>query len=53
MTRAGDDVQAISCQCGQVALEAEGKPIVATICDCSSCRDAGRRLKTLQAQRLF
>jgi len=47
MTRAGSEVRVVSCRCGQVALEAQGKPIVATICHCSSCRDAGRQLEAL------
>ncbi len=47
MIRTRSDVRVVSCRCGQVALEAEGKPIVATICACSSCRDAGRQLEAL------
>jgi hypothetical protein len=47
MTRSGNDARVVSCRCGQVALETEGKPIAATICHCSSCRDAGRQLEAL------
>lgn len=31
-----------ACQCGQVALEIAGPPILSTICCCESCRAAGR-----------
>ncbi len=47
MIDGGTDVQIIRCRCGQVALQAKGKPIVATTCDCSSCREAGRQLEAL------
>lgn len=33
------------CQCGQVALELRGRPIVTCACYCSSCRIAGERLQ--------
>ncbi len=32
-----------SCQCGQVAFETIGKPIVSAACYCRSCQEAGRR----------
>ena len=47
MTRAGKHKRVASCRCGQVALEAEGEPIVTTICHCSSCQNAGRQLEAL------
>jgi hypothetical protein len=47
MTRAVKHKLVASCRCGQVALEAEGKPIVTTVCRCSSCQDAGRQLEAL------
>ena len=36
--------QIAGCSCGRVELEVLGEPIVATVCHCSSCREAGRRL---------
>lgn len=36
-----------TCTCGQVALEAVGKPIVSAVCYCASCQNAGRRLEAL------
>jgi hypothetical protein len=30
-----------ACQCGQVAFETTGKPIVSVSCHCRSCQDAG------------
>jgi hypothetical protein len=38
-----------SCQCGQVAFEAIGAPIVSAVCYCASCQEAGRRLEELPA----
>ena len=37
-----------SCGCGGVALEADGDPIVAAACYCTSCQEAGRKLETLE-----
>lgn len=34
------------CQCGEVALETRGRPIVACACYCTSCRTAGERLRS-------
>jgi len=31
------------CNCGQVVLEAEGKPIIVASCHCSDCQEAGWR----------
>ena len=39
--------QFASCRCGQARLEMAGKPIVATVCHCSSCQKAGRSLAAL------
>lgn len=36
---------AMSCQCGEVALQTEGKPIMNVVCYCSSCQEAGRALE--------
>jgi hypothetical protein len=36
-----------ACQCGAVAFEALGRPIVSTACYCASCQDAGRRIEPL------
>ena len=35
------------CKCGKVELEARGTPIVATVCHCSGCKEAGRILQSL------
>jgi hypothetical protein len=37
----------VACQCGAVAFEAVGTPIVSTACYCASCQEAGRRLEQL------
>jgi hypothetical protein len=47
MTGEARELRALSCRCGQVVLEVEGKPILATTCHCPSCRDAGRQLEAL------
>jgi hypothetical protein len=36
-----------SCQCGTVAFEAVGTPIVCATCYCLSCQEAGRRFEQL------
>jgi hypothetical protein len=36
-----------TCQCGQVKIEAVGRPILAGACYCSDCQEAGRRLEQL------
>ena len=38
-----------SCQCGQVAFETIGKPIVSASCYCQSCQEAGRQFGRLPA----
>jgi hypothetical protein len=40
-------VQKVTCNCGKVELEARGTPIVATVCHCSGCKEAGRTLERL------
>ena len=37
----------ISCQCGQVRLDATGTPILTASCFCHSCQEAGRRFEAL------
>lgn len=37
----------LHCACGQVRLEAAGKPIVSAECHCDSCRAAAARLQAL------
>ncbi|MDM0110695.1 hypothetical protein QTI66_00960 [Variovorax sp. J22R133] len=37
----------LSCICGQVRLEVQGRPIVNAECCCNSCRTAGARLQAL------
>lgn len=32
----------ISCACGTVRIEADGRPMASVICHCTSCRTAGR-----------
>jgi hypothetical protein len=39
----------LHCACGQVRLEVDRAPIVATECYCNSCRAAGTRLERLPA----
>lgn len=36
-----------SCQCGQVALELDGKPIVSAACYCTSCQNAAEKFQLL------
>jgi hypothetical protein len=36
-----------TCQCGQVKIEAVGRPILTGACYCSDCQEAGRRLEQL------
>jgi hypothetical protein len=36
-----------TCQCGNVRLEAAGRPILTAVCYCADCQDAGRRLEQL------
>lgn len=36
-----------TCQCGHVALVADGAPIVSTACYCTSCQKAGEQLEAL------
>jgi hypothetical protein len=38
------------CECGQVAIETRGAPIVAVACYCTSCRTAGRRFEQAGAK---
>lgn len=35
-----------ACQCGKVALEVSGQPILSSICHCESCQKAGRHLES-------
>lgn len=46
---AGVQVRRIAarCRCGQVVIEATGKPIVTTACYCASCQEAGRQFADL------
>ena len=37
------------CRCGQVKFEAVGAPILAAVCYCASCQEAGRRFEQLPA----
>ena len=41
------DTAQIQCACGQTRLEVMGKPIASVECCCSSCRQAGARMQTL------
>ena len=34
-----------TCQCGEVKLEAVGRPILSVSCYCTSCQEAGRRFE--------
>jgi hypothetical protein len=36
-----------SCACGQVAVEARGRPIVTVVCYCDDCQAAGRQIEAL------
>ena len=36
-----------TCACGQVALEARGRPIITVVCYCDDCQAAGRQLEAL------
>jgi hypothetical protein len=37
----------LTCTCGQVALEVQGRPIVSAECLCADCQNAGRLLQSL------
>ncbi len=41
---------AITCACGKVRLEAEGKPMLSAVCHCTSCRVAGQAFDTASGQ---
>ncbi|WEK47677.1 MAG: DUF6151 family protein [Candidatus Andeanibacterium colombiense] len=41
------DRQEISCDCGAVELELEGRPFGVIECLCASCREAGARIESL------
>ena len=41
------DTHTAHCRCGRVELRAVGVPIVATVCHCSACKNAGRILEEL------
>ena len=36
-----------TCACGQVAIEARGRPIVTVVCYCDDCQAAGRQIEAL------
>ena len=38
-----------SCACGQVAMEAEGPPLITAVCYCDDCEAAGREIEALPA----
>ena len=42
MPRAGEKIALASCRCGKVKLEITGTSILAGICYCRSCQEAGR-----------
>jgi hypothetical protein len=35
------------CLCGKVELEAQGEPIMSTVCYCESCQEGSRRMEAL------
>ncbi|MBB3045903.1 hypothetical protein FHR99_000139 [Litorivivens lipolytica] len=37
----------VACDCGQVAIELQGRPILVSECLCNSCREAASRLASL------
>lgn len=41
------DTTQIGCACGETRLEVVGKPIESVECCCTSCREAGDRMQTL------
>ena len=36
-----------TCACGQVAIEARGRPIITVVCYCDDCQAAGRQIEAL------
>jgi len=42
------DTTQIGCACGETRLEVIGKPIESVECCCTSCREAGDRMQTLE-----
>jgi hypothetical protein len=42
-----DARRSAGCKCGKVELEVSGRPIVTTVCHCSSCEKAGQLLERL------
>lgn len=48
-----EQTQTLSCQCGQVRIEAQSSPITSTECHCNSCREAAVRLCALPAAPAF
>ncbi len=41
-----DQASISRCQCGEVAVETRGRPIITCACCCTSCRTAGERLQS-------
>ena len=49
MSQKQDKQLSATCQCGKVAFEATGAPILTGTCYCASCQEAGRRFGQLSA----
>lgn len=45
------DMTPLQCMCGQTQLEVQGPPITSVECCCTSCRDAGIRMRKLDGAR--
>lgn len=43
----------LACACGDVQLDVEQQPIIATECHCNSCREAGARLQRAGMSRVL
>ena len=46
-----DQTTILTCSCGQVALEVQGRPIVSAECLCTDCQNAGAFLQSLPGAR--
>ncbi len=47
MSRALENAHIIVCRCGEVALRADGEPVITAICHCGSCKAAAEKIATL------
>jgi hypothetical protein len=47
MTQLPTNTKTVRCACGNVELEAIGKPIICAACHCADCHEGSRKIETL------